>query len=193
MADHGTEMDITDQELITASRAGDLDAFSSLVKRYHGHVRACLAVRLDDGHEAEDLAQDAFVTAYHKLHEFDLDRPFGPWVRTIAFNRLRNHWRKHRAEPVGGNEELKSLVDEQIGLQHSVDYESDTLVALRTCLGKLPNTMRELLELRYNQGLAVAELTERQGCNHSTLTMRLHRMREQLRLCIADQIASQRI
>ena len=159
-------MPFTDQELIVASRAGDLDAFSELVMRYQSHVRACLVVRLDGRDEAEDLAQEAFVTAYRKLDEFDLDRAFGPWIRTIAFNRLRNYWRKHRAEPVGGNEELKLLVDEQIGLQYSEESESDALVALRQCLEKLPSATRELLDMRYGDGLTVGELSRRLGARH---------------------------
>ena len=86
-----------DRDLIIRAQTGDLDAFSDLVKRYQGNVRACLLVRLHSKHEAEDLAQEAFITAFRKLDEFDEDKSFGPWIRTIAFNLLRNYWRKHKA------------------------------------------------------------------------------------------------
>src|SRR6185369_1636266 len=85
-------------DLVRAARQGSWPAFAELVRRHQDAVRACLAVRMDLPHEAEDLAQEAFVTAFRKLDDFDVDRPFGPWVRSIAFNLLRNHWRKFRVE-----------------------------------------------------------------------------------------------
>jgi RNA polymerase sigma-70 factor (ECF subfamily) len=177
-----------DCELIPKARTGDLDAFSELVKRYEGSVRACLAVRLYRKHEAEDLAQETFIVAFRKLDDFDMERPFGPWIRTIAFNLLRNHWRKHRAIPLGSAEELESLVEEQIGLKFYEKNESGTLEALRRCIEKLDEPMRNLLELRYHQGCSVDEITKKINVRHSTMTMRLHRLRDQLRLCIEQQI-----
>ena len=175
-----------DRDLILAARAGDLDAFSEIVKRCQGNVRACLAVRLYNKHEAEDLAQEAFVLAFRKLDDFDEARAFGPWVRTIAFNLLRNYWRKHRAVPMGGAAELETLIDEEIGLRHSENNESDTLAKLKQCVQKLDEPMRNLLNLRYHEGFSVGELTQKLNVRHSTMTMRLHRMRDQLRLCIEN-------
>jgi RNA polymerase sigma-70 factor (ECF subfamily) len=155
--------------------------------RYQGSVRACLAVRLQSRHEAEDLAQDAFIVAFRKLAEFDEQRPFGPWVRSIAFNLLRNYWRKHRALPMGSAAELDMLVDEQIGLRYSERNEGETLDALKRCIEKLDESMRKLLNLRYHEGVSVDALTKKMKLRHSTMTMRLHRLREQLRLCIKEQ------
>jgi RNA polymerase sigma-70 factor (ECF subfamily) len=179
-----------DRELITRARTGDLDAFSELVKRYQGNVRACLAVRLYRKHEAEDLAQETFVVAFRKLDEFDVDQAFGPWIRTIAFNLLRNYWRKHRPIPMGGAEELESLMEGQIGLRYSEKNEGDTLAALKRCIEKLDEPMRNLLNLRYHEGLSVGNLTQKMKVNHSTMTMRLHRLRDQLRRCIGSQAGS---
>jgi len=181
---------ITDNELIILSQRCDVDAFSELVKRYQGNVRACLAVRLNNRHEAEDIAQEAFLVAYRKINEFDADKPFGPWIRTIAFYLLRNHWRKHKATPVGGAEELEILIDEEIGLHYSEKNESDTLAALRICTKKLDDNMKQLLNLHYHEDLSVAELTKKLNMKHSTMTMRLHRMRDQLRRCIGEHAGS---
>ncbi len=167
-----------------SARAGNLDAFSELVKRYQGNVRACLAVRLYSKHEAEDLAQEAFIVAFRKLDEFDEQKAFGPWIRAIAFNLLRNYWRKHKAISMGGSEELETLIDEEIGLRYSEKNESDALTSLKRCIEKLDEPMRNLLNLRYHEELSVADLTKKMNVRHSTMTMRLHRMRDQLRLCI---------
>ena len=131
--------------LIKKAQDGDIEAFSELVKLYQGSVRACLAVRMSSKFEADDLAQDTFVTAFRKIKEFDVTKPMGPWLRSIAFYNLRNYWRKHRAEPVGHGEELSLLVDEHVSLTYSERNESDTLDALRRCMTKLDDSMQDIL------------------------------------------------
>ena len=173
-----------EKELIVKARGGDLDAFSELVRYHQASVRACLAVRLQSKHEAEDLAQEAFLVAYKKLSHFDLEQSFGPWIRAISFNLLRNYWRKHKPIPIGGSAELETLIDEQIGLRYSESSESLTLAALKRCIAKLDPPMRQLLSLRYREGQSISELTKRLNVRHSTVTMRLHRLRHQLRQCI---------
>jgi RNA polymerase sigma-70 factor (ECF subfamily) len=75
-------MGLEEQDLMTRAQKGDLDAFSALVIRHQSSVRATLAVRLHDRHEADDLAQEAFIVAYRKLRKFDTDKAFGPWIRS---------------------------------------------------------------------------------------------------------------
>ena len=176
-----------DTVLIEAARSGDLAAFSELVRRHQALVRAALAVRMRCPHEAEDLAQEAFVTAFRKLEAFDPARDFGPWVRAIALNLLKNHLRKHRAEAAGSASDLEKLLNRQIEHRCREPQESARLSALRVCLGKLNADMRGLVRQHYHQGFSVAELTRQAGVKHSVMTMRLHRLRDQLRRCIFEQ------
>lgn len=182
-----------DTELLQKAQKGDLDAFTKLVERYQGSVRASLAVRLHNKHEAEDLAQEAFIIAFRKLKEFDIEQAFGPWIRAIAFNLLRNYWRKHKATLVGGAAELDLLVSDHIALKYSVENESDRLDALKHCIGKLDEPMRLLLKLRYYEEKAIGELTKEMKLQHSTVTMRLHRIREYLHQCIEQQTAVSKV
>jgi RNA polymerase sigma-70 factor (ECF subfamily) len=179
-----------DRKFIEAAREGDLSAFSELVRRYQAKVRAALAVRMNCVHDAEDLAQDAFVIAFRKLAEFDVEQEFGPWVRSIAFNLLKNYWRKCKATPVGGVTELELLINHEIDQRHQVQSESEKMNALRYCITKLGDDLKELLHKHYHQGMSVAELTQEAGVKHSAMTMRLHRMRDQLRRCISEQEGS---
>ena len=179
-----------ERDIIIAARNGEISAYSELVRRHQAKVRAALAVRMKNVHDAEDLAQDAFVIAYRKLQDFDVEREFGPWVRSIAFNLLRNYWRKHRAEPVGSPAELEQLIDQQIEGRHSAANESGKLDALRICIGKLSDDLKLLMYKHYHLGMTVAELTKEAGVKHSAMTMRLHRMRDQLRRCISEQEGS---
>jgi len=174
-------------DLIAEARRGSWPAFAELVRRHQAAVRACLAVRLDRPHEAEDLAQEAFVTAYRKLDEFDLDRPFGPWVRSIAFNLLRNHWRKFRVVGVGGNEELEAMVEQTVAVRCD-GREGRELSALRDCLETLDGPARALMERRYTDEASVREIAKEQGRGYSAVTMHLHRVREILANCVRAKL-----
>lgn len=180
--------DEDESPLIEASRRGDLGAFSRLVLRHQRALRACLAVRLDEPHHAEDLAQEVFILAFRKLGEFDARRPFAPWLRGIAFNLLRNHRRKARAIPWGAADELRSLIDGEIDALHQDGDEADWQAALESCLSQLEEAPRRLVRARYEEDTDVAELCRRSGKKHSAVTMQLHRIRLQLRACIERRL-----
>jgi RNA polymerase sigma-70 factor (ECF subfamily) len=177
----------SESDLAVQAKRGSWPAFAELVRRHQSAVRGCLAVRLEQPHEAEDLAQEAFVTAYRKLDEFDTERPFGPWVRSIAFNLLRNHWRKFRVVGVGGNDELEAMVDQTIAARCD-GREGRELSALRDCLETLDGPARALMERRYNDEASVREIAKEQGRGYSAVTMHLHRVRELLANCVRAKL-----
>ncbi len=175
-----------EQGLIRAARRGNLDAFSELVRRYHAPVRAFLSVRLRGGDDADDLAQETFVTAWHHMRSFDPSRPLGPWLRALAFNHLRNYRRKHRAEPLGAAAELERLADERLDARQT-QPDAVRMEALKRCLEQMDGTLREMVRFRYVDEMPLAELGRMLKLNHSTLTMRLHRLRDRLKACMENR------
>jgi RNA polymerase sigma-70 factor (ECF subfamily) len=193
MSPYEPEVDPPDREpaLVTASRAGDRAAFGQLVILHQRSVRVCVALRMNNSHEAEDLAQEAFVIAWKRLRDFDPEARFGPWVRGIAINLVRNHWRKHRAQPVGGSAELETLIAaRQDGDRGTEDSHQGTLAALGACLGQLDSANRDLVRLRYEEAVSIEALSARLQAQPSTLTMRLHRLRALLRSCIERKLSA---
>lgn len=176
--------DLDEQKWVRAAQQGDPEAFARLVGLHHRRVRACLVARMHDAHEAEDLAQEVFLTAYRKLGEFDSGRPLAPWLRSIALNLLRNHWRKFRAQAVGGSMELARLLDERIAADCGPAREPQLHAALRDCLEHMDGPARELLHRRYGEEESVRDLADRLQRGYSALTMQLHRLRELLSECI---------
>ena len=176
-----------DQQLLQAAQRGDVAAFTVLVKRHQNSVRAFLAVRLATPMDAEDLAQEVFITAFRKLKEFDLAQPFAPWLRGMALNLWRNHQRKFRALPIGGHAELQLLLDERLAQQQAIETEGDDLQVLRDCLEQMAGPARDLLQARYADGMSVRELCQSTGRNHSAITMQLHRLRSLLAACMAGK------
>src|SRR5262249_34371934 len=89
-----TMIEKTDAELVVMAREGDVDAFAALVDR-HREAIVRLARRLVvNADDAQDVAQEAFISAFQRLETLrDSDR-FGPWLRRIAVNAARQRWRQ---------------------------------------------------------------------------------------------------
>ncbi len=174
--------------LICTAQAGDHTAFGKLVDLHKEGVIVFLTVRMFDRSEAEDLAQETFLTAWKRLQGFDPESAMGPWLRGIAHNLLRNHWRKHRPQPVGGSEELETLLHSGEGEYSAVwDGREDALQALRSCIGKLAPASRQLIRERYEIGTSIDEIARAAGRKQSATSMNLHRLRATLKTCIEKQ------
>lgn len=177
-----------DLSLIESARAGCLSSFGQLVSRYQGQIRGFLVLRMEGSHEAEDIAQDVFLIAHSKLAEFDTKMPIGPWLRGIALNLLRNHQRKRRPFAIGGDAELAMLIDPKVSERFSEQHEPEIFSVLEECLEKLDASSRRLLLRRYRDGAQMRDLSKEMKINHSTITMRLHRLRAVLADCIRKNI-----
>ena len=182
---------VTDDDLewIRDAREGDLAAFSRLVLLHQTAVRAFLLARLSRKHEAEDLAQETFVSAWRRLKDFDPARPFGPWLRGIAENHLRNHLRKFRAEPIGGDEALQMILDREADTQGGACNDGELATALGECIERIDGPARELLMARYAEGRSMGELCAQSGKKHSAITMKLHRLRLALAACVEGKLS----
>jgi RNA polymerase sigma-70 factor, ECF subfamily len=179
---------LPETELIAAARAGSLPAFAQLVALHQKGVRAFLAVRVETPHDADDLAQEVFLIAHRRIAELDAAQPLGPWLRTVAHYLLLNHRRKKAKQPVSATDALREFADETLAVAEAGPDDEERFVALQQCLEQLDAPARELIQLRYQQGLGLAELAERLRRKHSALTMALHRLRQLLRACIEQRL-----
>ena len=178
-------MDPVDQHAWERSCEGDLDAFSGIVRRHQGWLRAYLRARLRDWNEADDLAQEVFLTAFRRIQQFRGEGLFEAWLKTIAKNHLRNHLRKRREDYVGGGEELGNLMDHTT---HAIEISGPSLEALAECMRRIEGPSRSLLNERYVEGRSVRDMAAGSGRGYSALTMQLHRLREVLAECVRRKV-----
>src|SRR5438477_7640123 len=87
-------------ELATRARAGDRAAFGQLVERFAPQARRVARAVLQDPHDADDAAQDAFLAALVKLDQYDPRRPFGPWLMRIVANAATDRRRRRTVRRV---------------------------------------------------------------------------------------------
>jgi RNA polymerase sigma-70 factor (ECF subfamily) len=115
-----------------------------------------------------------------------LEQPLRPWLLRVAANLVLQHRRKKRALPVGGSEAVAAILDER--LESGGALEGPVFAAMEHCLGQLGEGARQLVEWRYAEGLDICEVQARAGGKHSTVTMKLHRLRALLLECIRGQL-----
>ena len=85
---------MTDAELVERTRAGEADAFGELVDRHRSAVYRAALAALGSPADAEDAAQDAFLTAYRRLGGFRGEAAFKTWLLTITWHQAINQRRR---------------------------------------------------------------------------------------------------
>lgn len=171
----------SDRALLTRAAGGDRGAFAAL---YDRHVRpaywqAYAIVR--DRHDAEDIAQDVFVTTWRKLAAIELvDESLLPWLLVTARYTALN---KHR-QTVRRESRRESLDDRLADTGASVEdtIEADAVRAeIEKCVASLSSADRRLYELCINGDHSYAAAAAELGVSHGAVRNRLSRLRTQLR------------
>jgi RNA polymerase sigma-70 factor (ECF subfamily) len=167
-----------DHELVSRARRGDVAAYEELVRRYQGV--ATRVARSVAGADAEDVAQEAFVRAYHALDRFRDGASFRPWLLRIVVNLGRNATRAQARRELAA---ARTPVDRAPAFEDDVVLDDDHR-ALRDALGRLPPRDREVLTFRYLEGLSEAETSVALGCRVGTVKSRTSRALDRLRATI---------
>ena len=174
----------TDIELVVAA-VRNASAYAPLVRRWEPplgrYVRRILG---RDGQAADDVLQEVFLKAYVNLNDFDLARPFGPWIYRIVRNEAITQLRKNRSEPpqVTGEDAillLERLSDgvtaQEILNRERIEYD------VRKSINKLEARYREVLILRYLEEKGYDEIAEILALPGGTVATLISRGTRQLR------------
>lgn len=165
--------DPQEQEWIRRCRNGNRAAYEPLVRRYARWAEAFAFRRVGHRDEARDLAQEAFVRAFHAMPRFRPGRPFLPWFLTILDNLCRSYRRGLRAEP--GLEEIAPPSTD--GGMERVRQRLD----LERGLSGLPEAQRQVVVLKEIRGFAHREVADRLEIPVGTAMSRLHTALRRLR------------
>ncbi len=150
---------------------GEKDAFRYLVERYQaqavGHSTAILGNRED----ALDATQEAFIDAFQALKNFDITRRFYPWFYVLLRNRCYKMFAKKREAE---NIEETEIIAPQSGVSHEERIE------LEKALRSLSTEDREIITLKYLDGLSYEEIAAYLEIPRGTVMSRLFYARRQL-------------
>lgn len=182
-----------DIELVERAKAGDLLAFEELVRRHERAIYGLALKMLRHPHDAEDVTQQAFLSALEHLSSFRQEGSFGAWLSRIAAHAALKVIRKRNGLETVSIDEAARSQPEDGPIPHPefiADWRQspDQLVHARELGQLLDEALAELDEkhrlvflFRDVQGLSIAETADLLGISEANVKVRLLRARLQLR------------
>ena len=162
----------SDEELASLAQSGQLPAFDELVHRHWGGIQRFLLGYLPHG-SSDDVAQETFLRAYRKIEQYDDNRPFLPWLFTIArrlaLNEIRLRTRKAEISLPDHSPEV-SAETEPISFGPLWQLAKDRLSA----------DAYAVLRLHYAEDLSIEEVAQVLGKGKIATKVMLHRARKKL-------------
>jgi RNA polymerase sigma-70 factor, ECF subfamily len=170
----------SDETLIERTLQGDLAAFEHLVERHRGIVFR-VATRIVGPDDAEDVSQDAFLRAFHRLGQFRGTAAFRTWLLQITQNTALNTLTTARRRPTEMLADPPEATDRDPVRQPATELERrERQQRLELKLRGLRPEYRSLLVLRDLEGLSYNEIAEVLAMPLGSVKGRLHRARDEL-------------
>jgi RNA polymerase sigma-70 factor, ECF subfamily len=196
-----SEEQATGSQFFASLRAGDETASATLVRNFGGRLLAVARRFLRCEEDCADAVQDAFLSAFRSLEQFEGKSSVGTWLHRIVVNsclmKLRVQSRS-RAVPIddllpafdeaGYHNQLAGMWEEQ-GLLRLTREETRNEV--RACIDRLPHSYRAVLLLRDIEELDTLETALRLGIAPGAVKTRLHRARQALRMLLMPVVANE--
>lgn len=177
----------SDETLAERAQSGAPEPFSELVRRFQRPVYSLIVRLVRDRGLAEDLAQEAFVRAWRKIASYDSTRPFRSWMFKIAHNLAIDELRRRQLDTVPIEEPESEGLD-LLGRLHDETAQDPgerldrvrALEHLEEALGRLRPAYREVILLRFREGLAYEEIAEIMQLPLGTVKTHIFRARKEL-------------
>lgn len=184
---HPPAVPLTDEEIVLRVRAGDALIFEVLIRRYNQRLFRTARAILQNDADAEDAVQQAYLSAYRHLDQFEGRARFSTWLTRIAVHEALGRRRRLRRKPVGSDDE--ELVDRVVSTTPDPErqaYVRELGVLLEAALAALPAGHRAVFMLREIDGLNTAETARQLHLKEGTVKTRLHRAKDLLQRKLHD-------
>ncbi|MDR4888393.1 RNA polymerase sigma factor SigW [Fredinandcohnia sp. QZ13] len=167
---------------------GDQNAFAEIVEFYKDKVFQICYRMLGNRHEAEDIAQEAFIRAYVNIHSYDLNKKFSTWLYRIATNLSIDRIRKKKPDyyldaELAGSDGLTmySQIAADAALPEDELETMELQELIQSEIMKLPDKYRSVIVLKYIEEFSLKEISGILDLPVGTVKTRIHRGREALR------------
>jgi len=181
-----------DARLVERTRDGDVDAFELLIAKYQKAIFNVALYKSRNYFDAEDLAQDVFLAAYKALPMLKAPENFSSWLFGIAYNRCHKWFQRERTKVIKFAEiRQRALREERLqrrqALHSPPTATGESNPALSDLLRRLPEEIREVLKLKYLEGLSYQEIETRLGINTNRIDYLIRKGKQLLRVRAARE------
>lgn len=166
---------VTDDQIIEGCRRGDREAQRTFYAQTSERVYRLLARMTRNEQDAFDLAQDTYLRAFERIHQFDGAAALSTWLYQIALNEALKFLRKRKQRDAGLRRNERSFKTELL------TEDSDVRLDIQEAVSQLPEAERALIVLRYFEGMGYAEMAQVLDKSQGTIASGLNRARERLR------------
>ncbi|HAV22817.1 MAG: hypothetical protein A2X67_01170 [Ignavibacteria bacterium GWA2_55_11] len=167
------QLDRDDRTLIADILAGSREAFRQLVTRHQRQAYTVAYGFVGNHQDADDVAQEAFVLVFRKLHTYRGDAEFSTWLHRIVANAALTHVRR-RSRHQERHVTLEHPDAEHLAEELKND-DPDRRRMIERVLHDLPTLQRAVVILRHLQGRSTRQVSETLGCSEGTVKTHLHR------------------
>ena len=180
--------------LIRRIQAGEKELFYSLIEPYQRVIFMTALGICNNEHDAEDIAQEAFLKALKNLDQFRAEAKFSTWLVQITINEARMRHRKERKAlydsiDAGTQDEEGDYIPKDFADWREIPSEAlqrrELREALTSALTSLPEIYRQVFILRDVQHMSIADTAESLGINEALVKTRLLRARLKMRDALA--------
>lgn len=165
-----------ENQLIDRILAGEERCYAELVDKYKRYAFTIALKIVGERTDAEEVAQDAFIKAYHYLKGFNREARFSTWLYRIVFNTAISQKRKKKIR----FDDIENVKVEYSGRADAEMEFQDKQAFVAQALGKLNDADQLAIQLFYIKEFSLEEVAEMMGQNANTIKVRIHRARQRL-------------
>ena len=180
--------------LIRDALDGDLNAFNTLVLHYQDMAYNVAYRIMGEPGAADDAAQEGFISAYQKLHQYR-GGSFKAWLLRIVTNNCYDELRRRQRQPVvplkpdlpdGETLEDPYWIEDEEATPEEYSEQAELQSAIQNCINELDHKFRTIMVLVDVEGLDYQTAAEAAGTKVGTVKSRLARARERVQDCLQD-------
>ncbi len=174
---------MNDEEAVRCCQHGAPEAFRHVVEEYGKVLYGTAYLMTRDPDTAEDLVQEAFLSAWKGIRSFDIGRPLKPWLMRILVNEVMTYRRRRSLATTSLEEGMEPEGNDDPA---ELAETKDSSEQVRRALESLSEEHKQVVILKYFDDLSVPEISSVLKCPTGTVKSRLHRALDQLRQGVAS-------
>ena len=171
---------MTDNDLVNAYAQGSNEAFDTLLRRYKSKVYSYIYFIVKNREITEDIFQDTFIRVINTIKQgrYTDSGKFVAWVNRIAHNLIIDYFRNERNENTVSNDDFEEydLFNNQKFSEYTIEdriVKDQTLQDIQKLVGTLPESQREVVLMRYYDGLSFKEIADKTNVSINTALGRM--------------------